>query len=131
MPGFRKLLRTAGRARLATYLVALWKLFRHPDTPRRAKYVAVAVLAYVLSPIDLVPDFIPFAGQLDDLVLVPLGITLAVRLTPAALWHARLQEAERHAGRWSWVLWGVGLVVLAWLAAMVGLVWWLWPSGGV
>lgn len=81
-PGLRKILRVANTTRLATYLIALWKLFKHPQTPRLAKWTAVAVLAYAVSPIDLVPDFIPVLGQLDDLVLIPLGIALIVRLTP-------------------------------------------------
>lgn len=54
-----------------------------PRTPRLARWVAMGTLAYALSPIDLIPDFIPVLGQLDDLVLVPLGLWLAVRLIPA------------------------------------------------
>jgi uncharacterized membrane protein YkvA (DUF1232 family) len=87
----------ASKARLTTYLIALWKLFKHPDTPRAARWTAIAVLAYALSPIDLIPDFIPVLGLLDDLILVPLGIALAVRLTPKPLWEACLREAELSA----------------------------------
>lgn len=65
------------RDTLALYLVA-----RHPDTPLGAKLLAAAVAAYALSPIDLIPDFIPVLGYLDDLLLVPLGIALAVRMVP-------------------------------------------------
>lgn len=54
-----------------------------PRTPRLARWVALGTLAYALSPIDLIPDFIPVFGQLDDLLLVPLGLWLAVRLIPA------------------------------------------------
>ncbi|OYU77021.1 MAG: hypothetical protein CFE45_31150, partial [Burkholderiales bacterium PBB5] len=54
---------------LRVQLLALWLLFRHPATPRPVKWVAMAVLAYALSPIDLIPDFIPVLGQLDDLLL--------------------------------------------------------------
>lgn len=53
-----------------------------PRTPRLARWVALGTLAYALSPIDLIPDFIPVLGQLDDLVLVPLGLWLAVRMIP-------------------------------------------------
>jgi uncharacterized membrane protein YkvA (DUF1232 family) len=62
MSRWGKLLRRANTARLATNLLALWKLFRHPQTPWPAKLVAVSVLAYALSPIDLIPDFIPVLG---------------------------------------------------------------------
>jgi uncharacterized membrane protein YkvA (DUF1232 family) len=120
-----KLVRAANKARLATYLIALWKLFKHPQTPRAAKIVAVAVLAYVLSPIDLVPDFIPILGQLDDLVILPLGIALVVRLTPKPLWEALLREAEASKDKLPKLWWGLLLVVLLW-AVLVGLFfWWL------
>lgn len=123
-----KLARHTQRLRLGTRLLALWKLVRHPDTPRAPKWVALFVLAYALSPIDLIPDFIPVLGQLDDLVLVPLGIALAVRLTPAPLWQARLAEAEASADRLPRVWWGVLLVVLLWLLLLGLFVAWL---GGV
>jgi uncharacterized membrane protein YkvA (DUF1232 family) len=66
-------------------VVALWIAARCPRTPMAAKLVAGAVAAYALSPIDLIPDFIPVLGYLDDLVIVPLGIALAIRLIPAAM----------------------------------------------
>ena len=62
---------------------ALYLSARDPRTPLMAKIVAVLVAAYALSPIDLIPDFIPVLGYLDDLLIVPLGIMLAVRLVPA------------------------------------------------
>jgi len=114
-----------GGTRLATYLIALWKLFKHPQTPRAAKLVAIAVIAYAVSPIDLIPDFIPVLGQLDELILVPLGVALAIKLTPPALWEARLREAEASAEKLPRMWWGAALIVLLW-AVMFGLfVWWL------
>ncbi len=68
-----------------------------PRHAAAAKLVALLVLAYALSPIDLIPDFIPLLGLLDDVILLPLGIALAVRLTPRHLWLARLAEAEQGA----------------------------------
>ncbi|AKJ27960.1 YkvA family protein [Caldimonas brevitalea] len=130
MSKLMKLVRAADRARLATYLIALWKLFKHPQTPLVAKLVAVAVLAYAVSPIDLIPDFIPVLGQLDDLVLIPLGVALAVRLTPKPLWEARLQEAERSRDKLPRILWGAVLIVLLWLALFVLFVWWAVGSAG-
>jgi uncharacterized membrane protein YkvA (DUF1232 family) len=64
-------------------VVALYLAARDPRVPWYAKAVALAVAAYALSPIDLIPDFIPVIGYLDDLIIVPLGILLAVRLIPA------------------------------------------------
>lgn len=62
---------------LALYLVA-----RDPRVPWYARWFVAAVVAYALSPIDLIPDFVPVLGYLDDLILVPLGIVLALRLVP-------------------------------------------------
>jgi uncharacterized membrane protein YkvA (DUF1232 family) len=124
----KRLTRALGRlgpAVLATRLLALWKLLRHPATPWPAKAVAALVLMYVASPIDLIPDFIPIVGMVDDLVLVPLGVALAIRLTPAPLWQHCLSEAHfstERLPRWLWA----GLVVLLTWAALLGLFgWWL------
>jgi len=120
-----RVLRFANTARLATYLIALWKLFKHPQTPRGAKWVAIGVLAYAVSPIDLIPDFIPVLGQLDDLILVPLGVALVVRLTPRPLWEALLREAEVSREKLPRLWWGAVLIGLVW-AGLLGLfLWWL------
>jgi uncharacterized membrane protein YkvA (DUF1232 family) len=63
----------------------LWIAARDPRTPLPAKLVAGFVAAYALSPIDLIPDFVPVFGLLDELILVPIGLALALRLTPAPL----------------------------------------------
>jgi uncharacterized membrane protein YkvA (DUF1232 family) len=118
-----RLFRAANTQRLATYLIALWKLFQHPQTPKPAKWVAIFVLAYALSPIDLIPDFIPVLGLLDDLILVPLGVALAVRLTPKDLWQARLIEAEAAAQKLPPLRWGVLIVIAMWVVVL-GLLWW-------
>ena len=112
-------------ARLRVHLIALWKLFKHPQTPRAAKWVAIAVIAYAVSPIDLIPDFIPVLGLLDDLIIVPLGIALAVRLTPRPLWEAMLLEAEASSQKLPALWWGAALIVLVWVLSIGLLVWWL------
>src|SRR5262245_4218428 len=66
-------------------VLALWIAARDPRVPWYAKALAMAVAAYALSPLDLIPDFIPVFGYLDDLVIVPLGILLVVALIPSAL----------------------------------------------
>ncbi len=118
---------TAGRVRV--YLVALWKLFRHPETPRAARWVAIAVIAYAVSPIDLIPDFIPVLGMLDDLIIVPLGIALAVRLTPKPLWAALLREAESSTASLPKMWWGAVAVVVVW-GLFIGLGVWAWYAFG-
>jgi uncharacterized membrane protein YkvA (DUF1232 family) len=114
MNRLRKLLYYADIRRLATYVLALWKLFRHPDTPRPARWLSGLVLAYALSPIDLIPDFIPVLGQLDDLLLIPLAIALVTRLVPPAHWQNCLAEAARTGGKAPRWLWGAGVVMLSW-----------------
>lgn len=74
---------------------ALYLAYKDPRVPWYARVVAGGVVAYAFSPIDLIPDFIPVIGYLDDLVLVPLGIALAIRLIPAAI----LAECREEAGR--------------------------------
>jgi uncharacterized membrane protein YkvA (DUF1232 family) len=116
----------ASKKRLSVYLYALWKLFKHPQTPRAAKWMAIAVVAYAISPIDLIPDFIPVLGMLDDLVLVPLGVWLVIRLTPPALWRLILAEAEAHAEGVPRMVWGAVVIVVIWALALVLGVWWAW-----
>ncbi len=88
----RRLKQWAGAIKID--VMALWLAARDRRTPWYAKAVAAAVTAYALSPIDLIPDFIPVLGYLDDLLIVPLGILLAVRLIPAEL----MEEFRRAAG---------------------------------
>ena len=118
-----RLWRRANTARLATHLLALWKLFRHPDTPRPAKLAALLVLAYALSPIDLIPDFIPVLGWLDDLILLPLGIALAVKMTPRQLWLDRIAEAEQGAEQLPRLMWGAIIVIALWLSVLLLVSW--------
>jgi hypothetical protein len=85
------------------------------------------VIAYAVSPIDLVPDFIPVLGQLDDLILIPLGIALAVRLTPKPLWTALLREAEASPDPLPRLIWGAVAVIVFWLA-LIALAVWAWNA---
>jgi uncharacterized membrane protein YkvA (DUF1232 family) len=70
---------------LKAEVVALYLAYRDPRTPWYAKLFTAVVVSYALSPIDLIPDFIPVLGVLDDLVLVPLGLALALRMIPNAV----------------------------------------------
>ena len=107
-------------------VVALWIAARSPRTPMAAKIVAGAVAAYALSPIDLIPDFIPILGYLDDIVIVPLGIALAVRLIPPALMAEFRAEAVSTARPINKTM--ALLIVLLWLAVFVIVAAWLWRN---
>ena len=107
--------------RLRRDAVALWLAARDPRVPRLAKAVAGAVAAYALSPIDLIPDFIPLIGYLDDLLIVPAGIWLAARLVPAPLLAELREEAARRSERPVSRV-AAAAIVLLWLAAAAALV---------
>lgn len=101
-------------------VVMLWLAARDPRTPWQAKMLAGAFAAYALSPIDLIPDFIPVLGYLDDLVLVPVGIWLTVKLIPTTLVFELRARAETVAQRP--VSQGAAVaVVVIWIAAALGL----------
>ena len=123
--GIAQRLRTWART-LKTETYALALAARDPRVPWYAKAAAAAVAAYALSPIDLIPDFVPVLGYLDDLLIVPLGILLAARLVPAALMAEFREEALRRERPTSRA--GVALVVAFWLAASAWLIWLFWPS---
>lgn len=103
---------------LKTQLVLLWLCCRQPDTPWGAKAVAVMTVAYALSPIDLIPDFIPVLGFLDDVILLPLGIALALRMIPAAVLQrcrpqAQAMPGQRIAFKGRWAM--TGAIAMVWL----------------
>jgi uncharacterized membrane protein YkvA (DUF1232 family) len=108
-------------------VVAVWIAGRDPRVPWHVKALALAVAAYALSPIDLIPDFIPVLGYLDDLIIVPLGVMLVVRLIPAELmaeFRAEVARREQRPHSRTAAL----VIVTIWISAAVLLLWWLWPS---
>tara|TARA_R110002051_G_scaffold16497_5_gene49715 strand:+ start:298 stop:654 length:357 start_codon:yes stop_codon:yes gene_type:complete len=104
-------------------VLTLWLAARHPATPLRAKLLAAAIAAYGLSPIDLIPDFIPVLGYIDDLVLLPVGIWLTVRLIPVALLRTLRAEAEALVARPTSRGMAV-LILLIWVAGALAMAWW-------
>jgi len=83
-------------AALKRDVLALWYCYRDARTPFAAKLMAMLIVGYALSPIDLIPDFIPVLGYLDDLILLPLAIYLTLKLIPADV----LQDARTQAASW-------------------------------
>ncbi|HEY8566514.1 MAG TPA: DUF1232 domain-containing protein [Beijerinckiaceae bacterium] len=115
------------RAReLKREIAALAGAARDPRTPLPARLVALAVVAYALSPIDLIPDVIPVLGLLDDLVIVPLGLLLALRLIPAPILAEHRARIEA-GGRLPRSRAGAAFVILLWVMSTVLVAWWLWP----
>ena len=103
-------------------VMALWLAAREPRVPLKAKLVAGLVAAYALSPIDLIPDFVPVLGYLDDLLIVPAGIWFAIRqIPPEILTELRdLAQAMPRQGAWL----GAVIVVAIWILALA-LLWWM------
>jgi uncharacterized membrane protein YkvA (DUF1232 family) len=101
-------------------ILALLLAFRDPRTPWTARGLIALVLAYALSPIDLIPDFIPVLGYLDDLILLPLGIALAVRMIPPQVMaDSRLNAQQaKGLGRGMGIV-GAGIIVLIWILAII------------
>lgn len=102
--------------RLKTETFALYLAYKDPRTPWYARLVAACVVGYAFSPIDLIPDPIPVLGYLDDLVLVPLGVALALKMVPTPVMaecRAKAQEAVHDGRPTNWVV--AGIVVVIWL----------------
>ena len=114
--------------------VTLWFARKHPSTPLLAKVLAVVVVAYALSPIDLIPDFIPILGYLDDVILLPILIWLTVRLIPEQV----MAECRIQADDWltnqgskprSYV--GAVVIVVLWIAVALATAWWARQRGWI
>ena len=110
--------------RLKQDVVAVALATRDPRVPWYAKALGACVVAYALSPIDLIPDFIPVIGFLDDLVLVPLGLIVMLRLIPVEVLAEHRAAAAKISNRpMSYV--GAAAVILVWLLALALAVYWL------
>ena len=111
--------------KLKAETLALWFCCKHPATPLAAKILATLVVAYALSPIDLIPDFIPVIGYLDDVILIPIGIYFTLKLIPPAVIgecriKARAWLEAHHAKPRNYV--AAGAILCLWLATA----WWAW-----
>jgi uncharacterized membrane protein YkvA (DUF1232 family) len=119
--------RAVKRDTIAVFLAA-----RDPRVPWYAKAVAMAVAGYALSPIDLIPDFIPVIGYLDDVILVPLGIALVRRLIPAPVFEelraAATRIAERPASRVPASRVAGAVIVMIWIGVLALGFWWGWHA---
>lgn len=109
-------------------VVAIALAARDPRTPWYARAAALCVAAYALSPIDLIPDFIPVLGYLDDLVLVPLGILLVIRLIPPEVLAEHRAAAEARQGKRPVSRAGAAAIVTLWVLGAALLLWWFWPN---
>ena len=117
-------------AALKREVMTLWFACRDPRTPWYARVLAMLIVAYALSPIDLIPDFIPVLGYLDELILLPVGIYLVLKLVPAEA----LADARARAQAWvdsrkskprNWI--AAAAIVLVWVAVLWAAFLLIWP----
>jgi uncharacterized membrane protein YkvA (DUF1232 family) len=109
--------------------VALTLACRHPRVPWYAKVLALIIVGYALSPIDLIPDFIPVLGYLDDIILIPVGIMIVIRMIPADVLAECRQKAEAIVGQATRAgkvaaavivtIWVVTAVIAVWLIVRI------------
>jgi uncharacterized membrane protein YkvA (DUF1232 family) len=104
--------------KLETY--AIYLACRDPRTPWYARWLAVCVVGYAVSPIDLIPDFIPVFGYLDDLILVPLGIAFVRKLIPAAVLAESRRKALTAVDQDKPTNWAAAIVIIAVWALLAG-----------
>jgi uncharacterized membrane protein YkvA (DUF1232 family) len=100
-------------------VTALWFAYRNPLTPWYAKVFSALVVAYALSPIDLIPDFIPVLGYLDDLILIPAGVALALKMIPPEIMEDSRRKAAQTLIEGSQKNWLVGGIIIAIWAAVL------------
>lgn len=110
---------------------ALYLASQDTRVPILAKVIIGLVVAYALSPIDLIPDFIPLIGYLDDLILLPLGIWLSIRLIPQEVWRECQALATKQISELPRNQRAAIIIVLIWLFAIVAFMMLLWPYIGV
>lgn len=113
------------RARqLKTETYALYLAYQDPRVPLYARVFIAVVVAYAFSPIDLIPDFIPVLGYLDDVVLVPLGIALALKMIPAEVMaESRTRAQEMMISGKPMNRLAAGVIIIIWVAAFALIVW--------
>ena len=123
--GANRLGRWKTRAKnLKSQLYALYLAYRDPRVPWYAKAFGAMVLAYALSPLDLIPDFIPVLGYLDDIVLIPLGIALAIKMIPGEIMEDCWRKADAALRGGEVKTWPATLLIVSiWLAVLTIIVW--------
>lgn len=93
--------------------IALWYAVKDPRTPSYVKVLGGAIVAYAISPIDLIPDFIPVLGYLDDLIIIPVGLALLFRLIPAEVLRDSREKATARIHEARPVSYGAAAVIIA------------------
>lgn len=117
-------------ARLKREVVALWFANRDARTPLAIKLFAVLVIAYALSPIDLIPDFIPVLGFLDELILLPIALWIILRFMPTEVMDSARNRADEWLAAGNQIprsVLGLAIVLMLWVL-LLWFAWWAWQK---
>lgn len=111
------ILRTRGKRLRDIY--AIFLAFFDARVPVQARIVSAAVVLYTLLPFDFLPEYIPFVGVIDDLLVVSTGIAMAMKMIPAPVMEEYRLKADAAAGKWKWILWLLIGLIVVWIALIV------------
>lgn len=112
---------------LKNQITALYIAYQRPDVPLLSKIIISIVIAYAVSPIDLIPDFIPIVGWLDELLLLPIGCWLAIQLIPENIWQDCQLKAQQNPIQLPHNRWIVWAIIIVWCLLTVWLLSVAWP----
>ncbi len=108
--------------KLKSDVIAMYFALKHPETPLYAKVFVAIIVGYALSPIDLIPDFVPVLGYIDDVILLPLGIALAINLIPTVVLKACREEAMDNPPAIKPKIWAAAyVIVILWCVVLYAL----------
>ncbi|KKN49010.1 hypothetical protein LCGC14_0647190 [marine sediment metagenome] len=102
------------------YITALYLAYLHPDVSRLSKLFIILIVAYAVSPIDLIPDFIPILGLLDEVILLPIACYLTIKTLPVDVWQSCLLQAEQRKISLPAIRWMGWLIILFWIFIISG-----------
>lgn len=111
---------------MKTQLTALYLASKHPALPSWIKWMLIGVVAYALSPIDLIPDFIPIIGYLDELILLPFAIYILVKCLPERVWQECLIEAKERPIHLSHNGYAASVIIICWVIMMAVMAYGIW-----
>lgn len=117
-------------AGLKREVAALWFAYRDPRTPWIPRLITLLIVAYALSPIDIIPDFIPILGYLDELILLPVALWIVIRMIPQPVMADARKKADEWmtgGGRFPRSVLGLAIVLFLWLL-LLWLLWWAWQQ---
>lgn len=111
--------------KLKNEVIAIYFVMKHSETPLYVKILAAIIVGYALSPIDLIPDFVPILGYLDDIILLPLGIALVIKMIPADILEVCREEAKTNPPVTKPKIWGAAyVIVMLWFIIFYSLYEW-------